>query len=221
MKKKIKRILEKIIYILFATQIDKIYEKIEKYDYVSFDIFDTLIKRNVLEPEYVFDIIEKKSGCKDFKVKRIEAQKKAKLNTNNEEITLEEIYQNFKGISNEERNKLIKLEFDIEKKVCKQNTEIFKIYQYCLNKKKKIYIVSDMYLPINIITEILAENNYNGYDKIFLSSVLMHTKKSGNIFKFVISDSNTKNNIIHIGDHPLSDYINPRRYGINSILIKK
>lgn len=220
MKKNIKKILEKIMYCLFATKTDKIYKKIEKYDYVSFDIFDTLIKRKTSEPEDVFDIVEKKSNIQNFKKKRIEAQKKALLNTDREEITIKEIYQNFESVTKEERERLIQLEFDTEKKVCKQNIDIFKLYKYCIEKNKNIYIISDMYLPLNIIEEILKENNYIKYDKILLSSDIMYTKKSGNIFKNALDD-NIRKNIIHIGDHPLSDYINPRRCGMKSILITK
>lgn len=34
------------------------WEKIKKYSIISFDIFDTLIKRNVCIPEDVFDIVQ-------------------------------------------------------------------------------------------------------------------------------------------------------------------
>lgn len=222
MKKTLKKIIEEIMYYLFATPIDKIYKKIDKYEYVSFDIFDTLIKRDTLLPEDVFNIIEKESNIKNFKNKRVLAQKKARLNTDKEEITINEIYQCFEGISKDEKDKLMRLELDIEKRVCKQNNDIYIIYQYCLKNNKKIYIISDMYLPLKTIKEILMENDYKDYDKLLLSSDLMCTKKSGDIFKKALENNNVlKGKIIHIGDHPLSDFINPRRYGIKSILISK
>ena len=47
-------------------KIDKIIKKIEKYKYISFDIFDTLIKRNVEKPSDIFSAVnieyEKKYG---------------------------------------------------------------------------------------------------------------------------------------------------------------
>ena len=49
-------------------KIDKIIEKIQKYKYISFDIFDTLIKRNVEKPSDIFSAVnieyEKIYGCK-------------------------------------------------------------------------------------------------------------------------------------------------------------
>ena len=61
MKNIIIRIIEKISYLILSTKTNrKIIKKINKYDYISFDIFDTLIKRKTKRPEEVFSIIEEK-----------------------------------------------------------------------------------------------------------------------------------------------------------------
>lgn len=39
-------------------QIEKMWGKIYDFEYVSFDIFDTLLFRTVLSPEDVFDIVQ-------------------------------------------------------------------------------------------------------------------------------------------------------------------
>ena len=54
---------------------DKIIEKIAPYSYVSFDIFDTLFKRDVLHPTEVFQIIGKQYNDSSFASKRIEAER--------------------------------------------------------------------------------------------------------------------------------------------------
>ena len=41
-------------------------KEINKYKYISFDIFDTLIKRNVEKPEDIFKIVEKKLQIENF-----------------------------------------------------------------------------------------------------------------------------------------------------------
>lgn len=48
------------------------------YDVVSFDIFDTLLKRNVLHPTDIFSIMEKKVSdtVPNFKRHRIDAERK-------------------------------------------------------------------------------------------------------------------------------------------------
>lgn len=61
-----------------ASSIDvaSIINQIEKYDIVSFDIFDTLLKRNVKNPTDVFEYIENKHNKADFCERRIAAEKK-------------------------------------------------------------------------------------------------------------------------------------------------
>ena len=62
-----------------------LYEKIRDYKYVSFDIFDTLVKRNVEEPTDIFSIMEKTVGL-GFKTKRIEAEKRARSELGKTEV---------------------------------------------------------------------------------------------------------------------------------------
>ena len=222
MYSKIKKVFYNVMYFFFAKNVEDIYDKIKKYDYVSFDIFDTLIKRTCGTPENVFYIMERQAGIDNFRIKRIAAQNKAKKNTKNNEITIKEIYDNFGNLTEEQKNFLINLEIKTENLVCKRNKEIYELYRYCLNKGKKIYIISDMYLNLTDIEKLLYKLGYTKYEKILLSSDVMETKKSGKIFEYLINDNpGLRKNIIHIGDHPLSDFINPKKYKIKSILIKK
>ena len=57
---------------------EKIISQIEDYDVVSFDIFDTLLKRNVKRPTDVFYYIEKKWNKKGFGEARIKAENMAR-----------------------------------------------------------------------------------------------------------------------------------------------
>lgn len=200
-------------------------EKIKKYKYVSFDIFDTLILRNVLKPVDIFEVVEKEFNkyheekLSDFKNLRINAELIARKKTLNEEITIDDIYENLE-ISN--KDELKDLEINIEKCFMVKNTEIFDIYKKCLENGIKIVIISDMYLPINIIEEILKANGFNKYEKIYLSSELKLTKSKGTIFNYVLKDLNiSKKDILHIGDNKKSDYLIPKFLGIDSIWYKR
>lgn len=61
----------------------------ENYDVVTFDVFDTLVIRDVLDPTDVFNLI----GGKKFRYARVLAELMAVRNSRREEITLEEIYK--------------------------------------------------------------------------------------------------------------------------------
>jgi HAD superfamily hydrolase (TIGR01549 family) len=214
---------------MFAlNDIEKIKRKVEEYEYVSFDIFDTLIKRKVKEPSDIFFIVEqeynKKSDDKieNFKHDRIKAYEKARANGTFEEVTLEEIYNNLDKYSDKQREELMKLEKKIESDMCIQNENIFSIYQQCIEHKKKIFITSDMYLPVENIKCILRDAGYTTYEKLYLSSEERKTKKSGKLFEKLLNDNDiSKKSIIHIGDSPLNDFISPKKLGIAAILIKR
>lgn len=202
-----------------------IYDLIKKNDVISFDIFDTLIKRDVPLPIDVFKIAYKMTSkdASDFEVKkfvedRIQAEIKARKITDKEEVSFEEIYDHLVNKYGEKSQLIMEKEAYVEKKVCVSNPTIKEIYDYAIRLNKKIIITSDMYLDLNVIESILEENGYYDYENIFLSSELYRTKSTGSLFEIVKQKYKGKN-IIHIGDNYKSDYINAKRSGINSFYI--
>ena len=139
-------------------KLKNIYSKIDKVDYVSFDMFDTLVKRDCINPTDIFSIVElkynkeNKKKIKNFEVERKIAEKKArtKLSFKFEDINLEEIYE-FMPFTNVEKEKLKQLEISTEFEYCKQNKYIYEIYKYCKLKRKKIICTSNMYLSNSIL----------------------------------------------------------------------
>ena len=89
-----KKIIKESFINIFSTSNSKILDKILDYDIISFDIFDTLIKRDINKPTDVFELIEEKYNIKNYKNMRIKAEKTARDNSNCEEVTLDEIYKN-------------------------------------------------------------------------------------------------------------------------------
>ena len=200
-------------------------KQIDKHKIISFDIFDTLLVRMTRNPIEIFKIVENlyenKIKNNDFSNLRIKAETVARKKSNKEEITLENIYSNLEKFSKKEKKELLALEVEVEKKFLKKNPIIEEIYNYCILRKKKIIIESDMYLPKQVIVDILKMNGIK-YNELFLSSDLFLTKRRGSMYQFVISKLNcSPTNILHIGDSIRSDFIKPRKYKINSVLIPK
>ena len=78
---------------------EKLKKIIKKHDIISFDVFDTLIKRNCNSPRDIFYIVEKQYNklfdekINDFYQKRVNAESKARLkHFDVEDITIDEIY---------------------------------------------------------------------------------------------------------------------------------
>lgn len=213
----LKNKVKKIIYATKAKGYDGLINILESYEYISFDMFDTLIKRDLRNPEDIFEIMEHKTGISEFKRKRIDVEKRLRNESNCGEVSLNEIYNELKLPKD-----IMQLEIELEMKFCTKNIPIAIIYNKLLNQGKKIYITSDMYLPKETIEEILKQNDYVGYDEIYLSSDRKARKTSGGLFEILLNDNNLNaDQLIHVGDAIGADYMIPKKYNIKSILIKK
>ena len=207
---------------------ERIKKIIDKYEIISFDIFDTLIKRNVIDPVDIFKIVQERFNKKhinemitDFFEKRVGTEKNMRNRAEKEDITFDQIYDNMDGYSNEVKEELKKIEIETELDYCVRNNKMYDIYNFCKEKNKKIICISDMYLSSEILKKILSKNGYDIED-VFVSSEYLLTKKTGNLFKKVIEEKKIdRKKMIHIGDHKYGDFIEPLLVGIKSIKIPK
>ena len=76
---------------------DEIYKEMVKYQYISFDMYDTLVKRDLKDPKDIFKLIEKAALGKyenivqGYSQLRVETEEKIRKSKKNE-VTLTEIY---------------------------------------------------------------------------------------------------------------------------------
>lgn len=194
-----------------------IIQKIAPYSYVSFDIFDTLLKRDVAHPTDVFKLIGKHFDDAEFFHKRIDSESMLRKECGKEEITLDEIYAKL----GEEYQPYKEQELNLERSLLHRNLAIYPIYQYCRENGKKIIITSDMYLPEKFLKEILHHCGID-FDFCFISSACDAQKVTGNLFKKMLAAVKIKaQDVVHIGDSVRGDYLGARKVGIKGILIPK
>lgn len=211
---------------------DEIIKKIQSYDVVSFDIFDTLLKRDVEFETDVFELVERKYNLehthqiKKFKAIRIAAEFDAREKNNHREVTIEDIYEcliNSYSIHSSVANELRRLEEEIEKAVCTVNQCVIRAFEYCKTKQKRIIIISDMYWPASFVEELLVQSGITGYDAIYVSSEYgVQKRQNGALFRIVAEKENINvNKWIHIGDNKKADYISAKKIGITAFNIAK
>ena len=194
---------------------------------ISFDIFDTLVFRKVNYPKDIFKkmsfnkLVNKIFGNEvDFEQLRITAEKFARKESLEEEITLEDIYAQFKYLTKQQQQKLCNLELKVEQKYLFINHEIKNWIELALKYNKKVILVSDMYLTKKQITQIILKdlNSLNKIDNIFVSSDLKKTKYFGRMYDYILKQYSIKSNeIVHIGDNLLSDISSANNKNINTI----
>lgn len=200
---------------------------IDKSEYVSFDVFDTAIQRKRLfRPADLFKFIERRIDrvyglvlIENFTKERISAERQSrKIFADQEEITLSQIYSCFQdnlGLTDEMTEKIREIEIKTEKRFCRKNDFIFDIYSYC--EGRRVIFLSDMYLPKSCVEEILLENGYKEYYKLFISSETGLTKFSGRQYGHLLEELDVSaDKILHIGDNFATDVQNAQKAGINT-----
>ncbi|MGR9051113.1 MAG: HAD family hydrolase [Gammaproteobacteria bacterium] len=207
---------------------------IESVDFVSFDIFDTAVLRRVLKPVDLFTLVAERFtlqtsvAYKNFKAQRIAAEKNCRRKVWREsrrtEVTLDEIYTELTSYFRYDRShaeRLKSIELDTEYAACIRNPTIYEIYRSCVERKKNILFISDIYLPYAFIETVLAKNDYC-YHRLYVSSNLEKTKASGELYWHVLDDlSVDAGNILHIGDNESSDIVRARQYGLKTFFYRK
>lgn len=168
----------------------------------SFDIFDTLLARKVKIPTDIFKIIEKKYGIPEFYNNRIKAEQLSNG-------YFDDIYSKFKMLTgtNDQTIEQLKL-IEIE-------TEKANLIPICSNIEKVRsgdILVSDMYLPLNVIGEFLTSNGLSNKNvKLFVTP---NGKSSGQIWNWLKDEFNIRH---HYGDNLHSDVNMPRKVGIHGV----
>tara|TARA_B100002049_G_scaffold45729_1_gene31837 strand:+ start:10773 stop:14363 length:3591 start_codon:yes stop_codon:yes gene_type:complete len=202
------------------------------YDYISFDIFDTLIVRPFAKPVDLFRLLDDKvrelTGglIDDFHIQRTKAEHslKKKLREHNAaaiedgaaedslvyELTLDEIYAEFARNTHIDDanliNQIAQLEFQTELKLLYPRQSGIELYRTAISLGKKVLITSDMYLSLDNIKAILAKNGITGYHKLYLSSDIRLKKHEGHLYDYVMDDLGTNaSKILHIGDNDHGD----------------
>ncbi|GAA9464450.1 hypothetical protein BTM444_09660 [Helicobacter pylori] len=118
-----------------------------KYDVISFDIFDTLLLRPFIKPTDLFLYIETKYDIKGFCQARILAEMQSRGISKEQDITLDEIYHQIP----KEFHSYKEVEIATEKEVLIPNSEMLELYRFAKENNKRVIIISDMYLPLEVL----------------------------------------------------------------------
>lgn len=210
---------------------------LSQYQFISFDIFDTLLVRNFWEPGDLFVLLDDyycslghKVSSKRFSAIRVHAEEQvrnilSKCNPSYQDITFDEIYdyiERTNRLSCEDILKIKEYELDLEFMYCRARESIKELYNYAIELGKKIICISDMYLPREVIERLLKHNGYNFFDKIFISSEIRLTKYTGSLFIYALRKLGVEpSQVLHIGDNLEVDKINAEKAGIQAIYYPK
>ena len=190
------------------TDIDSVLKKAKNYDVITFDVFDTLLIRDVLVPADIFTLTYGSAG----RYMRILAEMNARRKSKTGEVTLDDIDKACPFSCNKE--------LETEKKYCRANPAMLEIYKKLKASGKSVYAISDMYLSSEFIGSLLKNA---GIDiPVLASCEEKASKKDGTLFKiFLDRYSLSSGSVLHIGDSINSDGEGAGKAGIDSLIIEK
>ncbi len=204
---------------------------IDLSEVVSFDIFDTLIERNLRTPSDLFKIIAPQAeqiveqvggeGGFDFERSRRASREWALPYANGEEVLLSDRYRAIgekEGLSDSVVQKLYELEIAAELDFCRLRWAGNDLLQYALERGKRVILVSDIYFDRRTVESILRASGIAGYDKLYLSSEEGVLKATGRLFDTVLAvEGVAADRVVHIGDNLKSDIQNGSSRGLRVI----
>lgn len=203
-----------------ARRIDRasLLEEIDRHDVISLDIFDTLLKRIVLEPKDVFRMAEERTGIRGFADCRFEIQEQ------HPEFSLSEIYARLKelqGYDGGTAELLRETELMLETALILPRKSMADILDYAKDKGKTILLVSDMYLEEDFVRSLLWRNGITGYSALYLSYRYRKLKHEG-LFLEVLRDLEDRMpapSVLHIGDNYYSDFMAAEESGLDAFYV--
>ena len=196
---------------------------------VSFDVFDTLLRRQCFQPKEIFIEVAKIaikeniiSGMDEYDYMNIrcQAEVKARELSSEEEIDFGEIFDQM-YFTKEIQLKLKSIEIAVEKANLFLDPIAEQMLYEVQNYHKKIIITSDMYIGEASLKEIIAEKLPKNIkiEHIFVSSANKKTKTTGNQYRHIIKKiSLSPENILHIGDNEQADVLSAKAAGLPSLL---
>ena len=185
-------------------------ELIQKYDVISFDVFDTLLFRTLEKPIDVFTIVGARTNIVDFSRLRIWAELDARTLAgkifSEKEVTIFEIYDQLRMIDEETRKHVFDIEFAVEKAICYPNPYVKEMVEIALRNNKVLIATSDMYYPHEYLNDLLSRKGFDCFKEIFVSCDYRCSKRTGKLFE-KISEKYPDKRILHIGDDIEADCV--------------
>ena len=201
----------------------KVKKLIDQAEIISFSLIDTMVYRKVNSPETIFDLVDQHYDIHGFKNLRVRAQNEANRRSSEKEgqfcADINKIYAVLaenKDISADWKE-VMAYEIQMEKDAMTVNPVIKVVYDYAKEKKKRIVVTIDTYLPTTVIREILTAAGYNDVDQIIC------TADDHKCYKelFISLQKNSKTSydrVLHIGSDKKRELEPPAALGIRAFL---
>lgn len=216
----------------------------ETRETLSLDLFDTLFIRRIHDPDMIKPAVARfiaakaaGFGIKGWSWEKVQAlrdqtENKQRNETGQSFDDHEARYPDFMGetlsqifinrMSDQLLQEVTTFELQIESAMIVPRIDLVVWIKNLFKKKKKILIISDIYLPSDHLKRLLEPAGLLPFVTDVVSSAdTFLAKASGKAFPMIQKKySLDTDRWLHIGDNPISDGLRPSEFGVRSLLIK-
>ncbi len=211
--------------VAMSIDVNDIKKAIEQSEVISFDLFDTLLMRKIVKPSDLFDlweikVVQRHPDLRGISFARNEAATKAFADFG-DCYRLEQVYEHLGKqykLSPELLHELMELEYQLELDCIVPRKEMVNCFYYALNMGKTVNLISDMYLPVEVIKGLLEKCGITGYHQVYISSEVGKSKSSGAFWEHYATEFNGRK-CFHLGDNEQADIVGAKAYGINAVRV--
>lgn len=218
---------------LFANYVcsqEQLLHKIQPFDIISFDVFDTLVRRSHFVPDYaklkLGQYLVEQGEVKDahaFVKLRNAAEFTVRKQKNFKgDVKIVETYQQLGkelGWNEEKSLHYSDMEFAYDLDMIESKDEVVDILNALIGQRKIVYIISDTYYSEHQIVLMLRKAGVtNGY-QLYVSSELDLRKDSGTMWVFMKEHLADKGSFVHVGDNAVADAQIPGDFGLTNLHI--
>ena len=195
-------------------------QEVERFSLISFNIFDTLLLREVLFPRDIWKLVadhaEKKYAIHDFLYIRENVEAELASSTLNGTVSQIAIYREIAARYPQwpvEELQAYELEMEAEK--IRPNPLMQEIYTAAVTAGKKVCLLADTSLPLERVQQMLAACGYNKDVSIYLSSECSLSKSNGSLYHHILAELQLEpRQWLHIGSDFHGDIEIPRQLHI-------
>lgn len=186
------------------------------FDHISFDVFDTLVRRRYFVPDYAKLLLGKSlvaqglvNDAHEFVTKRNQAEfevRKAKSFVG--DVNIFETYTllgNQLGWSESQSNQFADQEFAYDLAMIEPKDEMVDIFNELLLKGKRITVASDTYYTQGQVALMLAKVGLSVGYELLVSSELGKRKDNGTMWQHIKASLPEGKTFIHVGDNAVAD----------------
>ena len=190
---------------------------------IGFDVFDTLLSKPLLDPEFTKKIVARRSSSRAaelFLRYRAEAEAQARARKG-ADVGLEEIYARLGELTHleaEELADLRELEEAVESASVQPRAEGVRLFRSALASGKPVALITDTSLPKTTVERMLAKAGVEGWDRLFVSNAEGVRKDSGQLYELVRQSYHIQpEDLVMLGDNERSDIQIPWEQGTRGV----